>query len=225
MQFLQLCSSSGAPNLRRVKATGMKMVLIRTYADTQMNPETAGRQRSSQSKQGKKPCCFPENECIILINNKRCVKAKSEAGCLFFSFFFLDFFSLQSRCNTFAPLKGCLQGEAWGDSSYIQWNVTNKKNPKQWRALWTELEAPCTALSLTNETFIGQLSFSGSQTCEQNLSLSLCVFKGILIKWLIARYYPVNAACVPPQFKCYFAFERDWLMILGFVCRGMNGFV
>lgn len=139
MQFLQLCSSSGAPNLRRVKATGMKMVLIGTYADTQMNPETAGRRRSSQSKQGKKTCCFPENECIILINNKRCVKEKSEAGCLFFSFFFLDFFSLQSRCNTFAPLKGCLQGEAWGDSSYIQWNVTNKKKTQTMACImnWT----------------------------------------------------------------------------------------
>lgn len=57
----------------------------------------------------------------------------------------------------------------------------------------------CLSLGLTNETFIGQLSFSGSQTCEQNLSLSLCGFKGILIRRLIARYHPVNAARVPIQ--------------------------
>ena len=71
---------------------------------------------------------------------------------------------------------------------------------------------PCLSLCLTNETFIGQLSFSGSQTCEQNLSLSLCVFKGILIKWLIARYYPLNMACVPHS-SAPLCRERDWLMI------------
>lgn len=50
---------------------------------------------------------------------------------------------------------------------------------------------------LTNETLIGQLSFSGLWTCEQNLSPSLCSFKGILIRRLIARYYPVNVDGVP----------------------------
>lgn len=50
---------------------------------------------------------------------------------------------------------------------------------------------------LTNETLIGQLSFSGLWTCEQNLSPSLCAFKGILIRRLIARYYPVNVDGVP----------------------------
>lgn len=51
------------------------------------------------------------------------------------------------------------------------------------------------------------------------------MFKGILIKWLIARYYPLNTACVPIQvLLCLWA----WLVndyVLGFVCGGLNGFV